>query len=74
MTETREQNVLRFDRGVFTLSLDLELIWGTVDLFGPDGFSKACEVERAVVIDRLLDLFVEYRVLATWFVVGHLIL
>ena len=34
------------DRGVFTLSLDFELIWGTLDR-GPDRFREACERERA---------------------------
>lgn len=64
----------RFERGIFTLSLDLELLWGTVDLFGADGFRRACEIERAEVIDRLLELFVEFEIPATWAVVGHLFL
>lgn len=63
-----------FDRGIFTLSLDLELIWGTLDLFGPAKFSRACQIEREVVIDRLLDLLTEFDVPATWCIVGHLFL
>jgi peptidoglycan/xylan/chitin deacetylase (PgdA/CDA1 family) len=62
------------DRGVFTISLDFEMIWGTQDLFGPERFRRACEIERAFVIDRLLDLLVECELPATWFVVGHLML
>ncbi len=62
------------DKGVFTLSLDFELIWGTLDLFGPGGFGKSCRVEREIVIDRLLDLLAEFDVAATWFIVGHLML
>lgn len=62
------------ERGAFTLSLDFELIWGTLDLFGPDGFRRACEVEREVVIDRLLDLLREFEISATWCVLGHLML
>ena len=54
-----------WDRGVFTISLDFELIWGTLDLFGPERFGKACEIEREAV-GRLLDLFVEFEVPATW--------
>jgi len=50
------------------------LIWGTLDLFGPERFRAACEIERAVIIDRLLDLFVEYDVPATWCILGHLFL
>lgn len=65
---------VELDRGVFTLSLDLELIWGTLDLFGPDRFRRACEVEREVVIDRLLGLLTEFEISATWLVVGHLFL
>lgn len=62
------------DRGAFTLSLDFELIWGTVDLFGAEGFGRACRAEREVVIDRLLDLLAEFDIAATWFIVGHLML
>ena len=59
---------------MFTLSLDFELIWGTLDLFGPDGFREACLRERAGVVDRLLALLVEHEVSATWLTVGHLLL
>ena len=65
---------VRFPRGVFTLSLDFELIWGTLDLFGPDGFRDACLRERAGVVDRLLALLVEHGISATWLTVGHLML
>jgi len=61
-------------KGIFTISLDLELIWGALDLDGPERFRKACEVERGVVIDRLLDLLVEFDISATWCVLGHLFL
>jgi hypothetical protein len=62
-----------FDRGVFTLSLDFELIWGTLDLFGPERFRKACTAERALV-GKLLHQFVEFEVPATWLILGHLFL
>ena len=61
-------------RGVFTLSLDFELIWGTLDIFGPERFRRACEFERAVVIDTLLGLLREHEVSATWCALGHLFL
>jgi peptidoglycan/xylan/chitin deacetylase (PgdA/CDA1 family) len=61
------------ETGVFTLSLDFELIWGTLDLFGPERFRGACEREREL-IDRLLELFVEFEIAATWCVLGHLFL
>jgi peptidoglycan/xylan/chitin deacetylase (PgdA/CDA1 family) len=61
-------------RGVFTLSLDFELLWGTVDLFGPERFRRACEVEREIVVDRLLSLLEEFEIPATWCILGHLLL
>jgi len=70
----RTEERLELKKGVFTVSIDFELIWGTLDLFGPEGFRSACERERMVVIDRLLDLFVEFDVPATWCVLGHLML
>src|SRR5262245_1426186 len=68
------RSTIELNRGVFTISIDFEMIWGTQDLFGPERFRRACEIERACVIDRLLDLLVEYELPATWFVVGHLLL
>jgi peptidoglycan/xylan/chitin deacetylase (PgdA/CDA1 family) len=67
-------DTVSYPRGVFTLSLDFELIWGTLDLFGPSGFARACEIERTEVIDRLLALLAEYEVPATWCILGHLFL
>jgi peptidoglycan/xylan/chitin deacetylase (PgdA/CDA1 family) len=61
------------DRGVFTISLDFELIWGTLDR-GPDAFREACERERSVVVDRLLELLAEFEISATWCTLGHLFL
>jgi hypothetical protein len=61
-------------KGVFTLSLDFELLWGTVDLHGPERFRRDCEIEREVVIDRLLGLLDEHRISATWCILGHLFL
>jgi peptidoglycan/xylan/chitin deacetylase (PgdA/CDA1 family) len=71
--ETSE-NTVRLEKGAFTISLDFELIWGTLDLFGPERFRRACEIEREKVIDSLLDLFVEFEVPATWCILGHLFL
>jgi peptidoglycan/xylan/chitin deacetylase (PgdA/CDA1 family) len=61
------------DRGVFTISLDFELIWGTLDR-GVDTFREACELEREVVVDRLLALLAEFEISATWCTLGHLFL
>jgi peptidoglycan/xylan/chitin deacetylase (PgdA/CDA1 family) len=65
---------VQLDRGVFTLSLDFELIWGTVDHGGPEHFRRACEIEHDVIVDRLLALLAEFDVSATWCTVGHLFL
>ena len=64
----------RLGRGMFTLSLDFELIWGTVDVRGPEPFRRTCEIEREVVLDRLLELLAEFDISATWCIVGHLFL
>ena len=61
-------------RGAFVLSLDFELIWGTLDLFGVDGYGEACRAERAVVFDRLLGLLEEFEISASWLILGHLAL
>jgi len=65
---------LSYERGIFTISLDFELIWGTRDKYGVEKFEKACRIEREVVIDRLLKLFEEFQFPATWCIVGHLML
>ena len=62
-----------FNTGIFTISLDFELIWGTRDLFGPGRFHEICLRER-IVVERLLELFAEFNVSATWCTVGHLFL
>lgn len=62
------------ERGAFTLSLDFELIWGTQDVAGPDGFRQACLFERRRIIDDLLALLHEYEIPASWCIVGHLFL
>jgi peptidoglycan/xylan/chitin deacetylase (PgdA/CDA1 family) len=68
---TAEEGAL--DRGVFTLSLDFELIWGTLDR-GVETFRQAVEREREEVIDRLLALLAEFEISATWCTLGHLFL
>jgi peptidoglycan/xylan/chitin deacetylase (PgdA/CDA1 family) len=62
------------ERGVFTLSLDFELIWGTLEDFGPKAFEAAVERERDEVVDRLLEMLAEFEIPATWCVLGHLFL
>jgi hypothetical protein len=59
--------------GSFIFSLDTELAWGYFDLddarkrlFSPDG------TRERQSIARLLDIFDEYGIVATWAVIGHL--
>lgn len=65
---------LPLKHGAFTLSLDFELIWGTVDLFGPEGFRAAVLKERREIVDGLLALLDEFEISASWCTVGHLFL
>ena len=65
---------MALERGVFTLSLDFELIWGTQDLFGPEPFRRASIFERRRIIDDLLAMLDEFEIPATWCIVGHLFL
>ena len=48
-------------------------MWGTLDRHGQK-FRQLCEVERLFVIERLLNLFTEFDISATWCTVGHLFL
>jgi hypothetical protein len=70
-----------FDKGVFTISLDFELLWGSFDSgkhrkfishFARNG-TTALDATRKIV-DRLLALFQTYDVRVTWATVGHLFL
>jgi hypothetical protein len=66
------QDKFAFQKPVFTLSLDFELMWGTRDRPYSEKFRKICQTERDEVIDRLLQLFCRYRISASWGIVGKL--
>jgi hypothetical protein len=68
------KQVKNLERGAFTISLDFELAWGKLDFIGPDKWKELYGLERTEVIDRLLALFVEFDVSATWCTLGHLFL
>jgi peptidoglycan/xylan/chitin deacetylase (PgdA/CDA1 family) len=70
----KQNPVVELQSGIFTLSLDFELIWGTLDKPKHTRFRRLCAIEREEVIDRLLALFAEYKISATWCTVGHLFL
>lgn len=60
------------DTGVFTISLDTELAWGTFDKGNVKRYEEAYR-NTPEVIDRLCELFDEYEIPATWAIVSHLL-
>ena len=58
-------------KGYFLFSLDTELAWGYFDQYREGRFSKSGVWERKAV-QRLLDIFDEFEISATWAVVGHM--
>lgn len=64
-----------FHRGVFTLSFDFELVWGSRDLvqdLGP--LLQEARATRSLVFDHLLSTLGRTGLHATWATVGHLFL
>jgi len=68
---TEAHDVATDGLGCFIFSLDMELAWGYYDKFVPGLFSPDGSREREAV-RRLLSLFDEYEIPATWAVVGQL--
>lgn len=64
----------RFQRGVFCVSIDFELAWGILDLPNYQRYLRMFPIERQEVLGRLLALFAEYDLSASWCTVGHLFL
>ena len=60
------------ERGVFCISIDLELGWGYVDNPSVEHMRLVQRLERPV-ISRLLEIFGEYEIPATWATVGRLL-
>lgn len=61
------------DVGAFVISLDFELLWGVRDQYLPDGGAyRANLLGGRAAIPRMLDLFEEFGVAATWATVGFL--
>jgi peptidoglycan/xylan/chitin deacetylase (PgdA/CDA1 family) len=60
------------DKGVFTLSLDTELAWGTFDKGNVKQYEEAYR-NTPEVIDQLCELFDKYEIPATWAIVSHLL-
>ena len=62
-------------RGVFTLSLDFELVWGSRDLMAdPSALVEEAHITREQVFLPLLTMLEDRDIRATWATVGHLFL
>lgn len=59
-------------RGALVISLDFELLWGVHDSLGAGGGYRRHLLGAREAIPRMLDLFAEYGVGATWATVGFL--
>lgn len=66
------QNYISLDKGIFTLSLDTELAWGTVDK--PKALIENIPYyqQSRFVTEKMLRLMEKYNICATWAAVGHL--
>jgi peptidoglycan/xylan/chitin deacetylase (PgdA/CDA1 family) len=60
------------DFGALVISLDFELHWGVRDKCPVDGPYRENLIGARTAIPRMLDLFEEFRIAATWATVGFL--
>ena len=60
--------------GLFVISLDFELMWGMKDVATPEGYGMSHVARVPHVINRLLELFANYQVHATFGTVGLIML
>jgi hypothetical protein len=59
--------------GALVISLDFELLWGVRDLYPADGGTYRANLLGArTAIPKLLQLFEEFEIAATWATVGML--
>ncbi len=63
---------LAIPRGILTISIDVEILWGVWDLAAKKSERHCAELERDIT-RRLLELFQKYQVRATWAIVGRLL-
>jgi peptidoglycan/xylan/chitin deacetylase (PgdA/CDA1 family) len=60
------------DFGALVISLDFELHWGVRDKCAPDGSYRGNLLGARTAIPRILDLFEEFDIAASWATVGFL--
>src|SRR5689334_8603090 len=70
MAETRRSSIPR--TGVFVVSLDFELHWGVRDRVAVQSSYRRNLSGAREAIPRMLSLFQEYEIAATWATVGFL--
>ena len=58
------------EKGAFVVSLDYELMWGGLDIWSEEDYGKSNIAHVAEVIQRLIALFEQYHVKATFATVG----
>jgi peptidoglycan/xylan/chitin deacetylase (PgdA/CDA1 family) len=61
-------------QGSLVISLDYELMWGCCEWSTPDGYGRSNVAQVPVVINRMLALFHQYDVHATFATVGMIML
>lgn len=64
---------MKAKKGIFVISIDVEMAWGVFDVGGVEKHRKDFEKVRDVV-NRLIQVFDEHRIAASWAFVGHLFL
>lgn len=62
------------EKGSLVISLDLELTWGAIDSWKPEGYGKSNILQVREVVKRLIALFELYNVKATFATVGFVML
>lgn len=67
------QRTVALDTAVFAISLDTELAWGSFDRNGVPRYAHYYAQVRDIV-DKLLEMFRDCQIRATWAIVGHLFL
>ncbi|MTI71803.1 MAG: hypothetical protein FH751_16260 [Firmicutes bacterium] len=65
---------LKFNKGIFTLSLDTELAWGIIDKPFLLNKNKEYYFKTRNVIKEIINLLETYNISATWALVGSLFL
>jgi peptidoglycan/xylan/chitin deacetylase (PgdA/CDA1 family) len=65
---------IELNRGIFTISLDFELLWGRLDKSNWKDYAPLSSTVRKETAAKLLEVFNEYRIGASWCTVGRLFL